>query len=132
MTALLWIATSFLLALWSGCLYLGHQLTAWALQGMAQGAGVDWSQALGDGAWAAWLAPWLDPAWLQATQLALTTILQGLGPWLTVAPGLMAWITPLVWVVWAMGAMVLVAAAGAGHWWLRRRAGHKARLQPGH
>jgi len=98
----------------------GWSLLCWALHLVITGP--DW-QALGDGAWMAWLTQWRIPAgladWLPLGAIGeLQAWLTMLGPWveslLSQAPGLLGWLVPLVWVGWALGLLVLVMLGVAG------------------
>lgn len=110
--ALVWMLTGLCAAVWS--------LLVWATHALVTGP--DW-QALGDGAWMDWLTRWRVPAWL-GDWLPLGAIgelqawLTMLGPWveslLTHAPGVLSWLTPLLWVGWALGMLVLVLLGVAG------------------
>ncbi len=115
---LAWLVTGSLLALWS--------LGAWALHAMAQWAagysGANVAGAAG-GAEAAnqmgafkppeWLAVWLPPG----AQELWDPIVSTFTPWveyaMTLAPSLVAWLVPAIWVVWALGGGLLLAL-GAG------------------
>ena len=110
--AIVWTLTGIGAACWSLLCWAAHQLIT----------GPDW-QALGDGAWSDWLTQWRIPAWL-ADWLPLAAIgeLQGwlatLGPWveslLAHAPGVLGWLTPVLWLGWALGLGVLVLLGVAG------------------
>ncbi len=113
-----WLVTGCMLAVWS--------LGAWALHAAAQwGAGFSGAKATGAaGALAEashrvgalkppeWLAVWL-PAGAQEQWGAVVSTFT---PWveyaLTHAPSLFAWLAPAVWVVWAVGGVLLLALGG--------------------
>ena len=113
-----WLATGFLLALWS--------LGAWALHGVAQwGAGLAGTKAAGAAGGLAevanqvgalkppeWLAVWLPPG----VQEQWGAMVSAFTPWvevaLTHAPSLVAWLAPAIWVVWALGGLLLLVLGG--------------------
>ncbi len=93
----------------------GWSLACWALYRLLND--------LGSGAWSwleqwavpVWLADWLPMAAITALKSALTAWLAAWGPWFESlfdqAPGLLAWLTPLLWLAWTAGLLVL---AGLG------------------
>ena len=110
--AIVWTLTGLCAAVWS--------LLVWAVHALVTGP--DW-RALGDGAWMDWLMQWRLPAWLgDWVPLGAVGELQAwlamLGPWveslLAHAPGVLAWVTPVLWLGWALGLLVLVLLGVAG------------------
>lgn len=62
-----------------------------------------------------WLALWIDPAWLQSIHAGLVATIEGVRqimPWLAAG---MAWLSPLLWTVWALGALSLLIITAIGH-----------------
>lgn len=111
-----WLVIAFLLALWS--------LGAWALHAMAQW-GTKFAGAAGaPGAVAElagqaselrlpeWLAAWL-PAGAQGQWGA---VVSAFTPWvesvMSHAPSLVAWLAPAIWVIWALGGVLLLVLGG--------------------
>lgn len=120
MVALPWVVFALLALLWTG----GAALTAWAVEWMAQ-ALADGGAAQAAGELAAlpvppWIAPWADPALVQAVQSALAWSVEAAQGALPLAASAAGWLVPLVWVVWALGLVVLLAAAGGAHLLLRK------------
>jgi hypothetical protein len=113
MRTLMWAVLGLVSLFWTGLVALGHAL----LGGLSGLLASNEARSLGEAAsqWQppAWLAPWMDEASLGLLQSMLQTLLdasaQGL-PWLGTALG---WLIPLLWVIWAMVMLVLLAA-GAG------------------
>ena len=98
----------------------GWSLACWGLNRLL--IGPDWG-AGGTGAWMAWREQWRSPAWLagvlrMASITALKSGRTAWGPWgeslLAQAPGLLAWLAPLVWLGWALGLLVLATLGAAG------------------
>lgn len=98
----------------------GWSLACWGLHrwltGPARGAG-------DPAAWIAWLEQWRIPVWLaealpMVSITALKAWLTAWGPWLESllarAPGLLAWLSPLLWLGWALGLLVLAVLGVAG------------------
>ena len=107
--AIVWSLLFALLALWSLVAWSLHALVAWAAAnagGVAAGAAA--TQAPG------WLAPWIP-----AEVAALVTSLQSvLGPLvdgvLSTAPALAGLASVAIWVVWAVGALLIVVLGLVG------------------
>lgn len=127
MKTLIWGLTALLTALWTGAAALAHAFTGWLLGAIDAGA-------LGEAGGAvaslplpplpAWLAPWIDTAWLGTLQTFGADLLRWLGAVLPGSDALMAWIGPLLWIGWGLGLLTLLALAGLLHWLV-------ARTQPG-
>ncbi len=120
--AVSWLFVALLLALWSLITWAVHAVAVWAvsqagaLSGMASGS-VSLSLP-------AWLAPWVPPG----LTAALTDWASSLGPLLDsllqTIPALAGGLTVLAWVVWAIGAMLLMLTGAGLHaliaWWRRK------------
>lgn len=103
-----WVLVLLLLALWSGLVWSGQALLAAMLAKVGTLGPADWS--LPD-ALTAWLPVWAAE-WLVGTIENLTPQLQSLAgamPWLS------SGVTLLAWVVWAVGALLLLGIGLAIH-----------------
>ena len=127
-----WFAVASLLALWSLAAWALHAVAVWsvsnvgALSGAASGVG---SVVLPD-----WLAPWVPTELVQA----VTQMVAGLGPLvdslLQAVPFLTGGLTVVAWVVWAIGAVLLLVLGAALHLLIalwRRRGGGGSRPSAG-
>lgn len=72
------------------------------------------------------LLPWIDPAVLLYLQQMMSWSLEGLRDALPFFGVLLGWIVPLTWIGWAMGMVLMLAAAAFAHW-LAARAQEPAR-----
>jgi hypothetical protein len=68
------------------------------------------------------LASWIDPALLLYLQQMMSWSLEGLRDTLPFFGALLGWIVPLTWIGWALGLVLLLAAAAFAHWLAARRA----------
>jgi hypothetical protein len=116
MKIMIWVAFLVLAGLWTGLVALTVQVTDWLLAAVASGQASDLASAAGQWPVPAWLALWVDTAWLQDLQAAWVGVVQWLGQVLPSAGGLMGWITPLLWTGWALVMLLLLVCAVAGHW----------------
>jgi len=111
--SVLWTVLLVLLALWSTGVWMLHGLLVWSISGAGALAGE--TQRLESVAMPGWLSAWLPTEWL----LTFKTILASLLPWLesvlAMLPSAVSWLSPLAWVVWAIGLIVLASGAAIGH-----------------
>lgn len=120
--AVSWFLVASLLALWSLFTWAVHAVAVWlvsqagALSGVATGAV---SVTLPP-----WLSPWIPPGltaaladWASQVGPMINSLLQAI-------PSLAGGLTVLAWVVWAIGAMLLVLGGAGLHalvaWWRRK------------
>lgn len=129
MKSMLWLAVALLAGLWTGLVALTAQVTDWLLGAPVAGPLTDLATRAGAWPVPAWLALWVDTAWLQGLQSAWVALVQWLAQVLPSADGLMGWITPLLWTGWALGMLLLLACALAGHWLLGRLGAQRAPRQ---
>jgi hypothetical protein len=120
MKILLWCVFVLLAGLWTGLVALTAQVTEWVLAALGSGQVTDLAQVAGQWPVPAWLALWVDTAWLQALQAALVSGVQWVAQGLPFAAGLLGWITPLLWFVWGLVLCLMLAFAIAGHWLVGR------------
>lgn len=126
MKAGLYLLTGFLLVLWSAGLAGMAQLVRWLAAELPRWMGAlpplpQWPQP-------AWLSAWFDPAWVQAAQ-AFVVWLFDASQWLGLSmQGLGTFLVVILGVIWAVGALALVALAVVAHLlWSRRQ---RRRLVP--
>ena len=110
-----WLLAAVFLSLWSLVAWAVHAAANWvaALAGahasvVAEGATVVTTQAA-EFRLPEWLAVWLPPG----VQEQFGAIASALIPWvasvMSDAPSLIAWLTPAIWVLWAVGCLLLLA-----------------------
>lgn len=116
MKPLIWGVFGLLALCWTGLAAASVQITEWLLTLAGTGQATDLATAAGQWPVPDWLALWVDPAWVKAMQGAWLGLVQWLGQVLPSGSGLMAWVTPLVWIAWALGLLCLLVPAIALHW----------------
>ena len=121
MKAIVWLVFLVLTAFWTGWVALTEQLSQWLLASMAPGQVGELATVAGQWPVPAWLGFWVDTAWLQSLQEAGVGLVQWLGQVLPSSQGLMSWITPLLWLGWGLGTLLLLVAAVMGHMLLGQR-----------
>jgi len=109
-----WAVFLLLIVFWTGGTLLLTELTEWGARQFASGDAAALGEVIAKWPVPGWVSVWVDAAWIQAAQGGLTWALQtlhGVLPWLGSAVG---WIVPLVWMLWALGVvLVLILASGA-------------------
>lgn len=109
--ALVWLSLSLLLLLWSLLAWAAHALAGWSgWSAWASGGSGDWQAWIGTLELPAWLAPWLPAQSLEAVKAMLAAFAPMIEWAAASAPALMAWLPTLVFVLWAVGAVLLVLA----------------------
>jgi hypothetical protein len=104
---LIWSVIGMLAAAWSLAAWAVHSLIAWIGD---HGAGMDnWYEAIDRFTLPFWLEPWFS----SETLALLKTLLVHIGPLLEKAvaaiPALLDWLTPLFWMTWGAGVLMLLA-----------------------
>jgi len=66
----------------------------------------------------AWLALWVDTAWIQGLQAAWVDVMGWLGQTGPALGSVVSWLIPLMWVVWGVVLLLMLAATVAGHFLL--------------
>jgi hypothetical protein len=121
MKALVWLVFLLLTAFWTGLVALTEQLSQWLLASMAAGQVGELASVAGQWPVPAWLGLWVDTVWLQSLQEAGVGLVQWLANVLPSSQGLMSWISPLLWLGWGLGTLLLLVAAVIGHMLLGQR-----------
>jgi hypothetical protein len=124
MKVLIWVVFGVLMALWTGFAAMSAGLVGWLLSTVADGQISGAAQAVGQWPIPAWLAVWVDPGMVENIQATWLNVVQTLGQWVPSASALTGWVVPLLWVVWGLISLCLLAAAGAGHWLAGKSAAH--------
>jgi hypothetical protein len=121
MKALVWVVFLILTAFWTGLVALTEQLSQWLLASMAAGQVGELASVAGQWPVPAWLGFWVDTAWLKSLQEAGVGLVQWLSNVLPSSQGLMSRISPLLWLGWGLGTLLLLVAAVMGHMLLGQR-----------
>jgi hypothetical protein len=115
MKAAVWIVFGLLAALWTGGALLAAELAAWSAALLASGEAVDLGRTAAQWPVPAWVALWVDPAWVQAGQQALAWALELLRDSLPLMGSAVGWLVPVVWVLWGLGLLLMLLLAGGAH-----------------
>lgn len=111
--ALGWALVFVLLALWSLAAWALHGLTVWAL---ANAGSLSAAVPAGDGMGIPpALAVWLPPEWVAAAGGLLAGLMPTMESLLGWLPALAGGVTVAAWVVWALGAVLIVVGGALAH-----------------
>ena len=113
MKIVIWVVFGVLMALWTGFAAMSAGLVGWLLSTVADGQISGAAQAAGQWPIPAWLALWVDAAMVQDLQAQWLSVVQWLSQWLPSASTLTGWVVPLLWGVWGLISLFMLAAAGA-------------------
>lgn len=120
---IIWTMGGVVAVVWTGALALTAWLVDWTGEALVR-AGTSGTPAPAMPAeLPALLAGWIDPAgWTAIVQ----TLQQGLGAAQSMLPAVgtaAGWLEPVVWVLWGLGLIAVLALAAGSHWLFAGRAG---------
>jgi hypothetical protein len=101
-----WFVVFGLLALWSLAAWAVHSITAWTISNagaLTGGAGATDGLRMPE-----WLAPWVPPEFALALNSMVSAIAPAIEAVLGWAPAMAGGLSVAVWVVWAIGSVLLV------------------------
>ena len=122
--ALAWFVVLALLAVWSICVWLLHSIAVWSTTGA--GSLVAQSKQIDSLALPNWVGVWVPPELMLALKSSVSTALPFVESALGALPAATAWLSPLAWIVWGFGALLLIAVGAVIHVamsMMRKRAG---------
>ena len=122
--ALAWFVVLALLAVWSMCVWLLHSIAVWSTTGA--GSLVAQSKQIDSLALPNWVGVWVPPELMLALKSSVSTALPFVESAVGALPAATAWLSPLAWIVWGFGALLLIAVGAVIHVamsMMRKRAG---------
>ena len=105
--ALAWFVVLALLAAWSMSVWLLHSIAVWSTTGA--GSLVAQSKQIDGLALPNWVGVWVPPELMLALKSSVSTVLPFVESALGALPTATAWLSPLAWIVWGFGALLLLA-----------------------
>ena len=104
--------TALIALLWTVFIAVSAALADWlAGQGGQLQGGM---QALAQWPMPPWIGLWLDPALAEALRASVVWTVEALTAFMPWIVPLLEWVAPLLWVIWAIGMVILVVLAGLG------------------
>lgn len=121
-----WVIFGVATLLWTAGTFIAVKLTQWGTQLLATGDFEQLSRGV-----AQWPVPeglpiWFDPAAIQAMQQMALFSLEAFRNAMPYMSSMMGWLVPVIWVVWGLGLLCLLAMAGGAHWLASRYAPKQA------
>ena len=114
MKSVSWIVFGLVALLWTGGAFVTAELTQWAGQALASGDAASLGKEIAQWPVPPVLSVWVDPAIIQAAQSTVLWTVERLGEAMPMLGSTVGWLVPLIWIVWALGLVVmLVFAFGA-------------------
>jgi hypothetical protein len=124
MKSAVWVVFALFATFWTGAAWLVVDLIQWAAHGLASGEAADLGRAVAEWPVPSWLSAWLgEPGWLYALQDSVARAVKLLGEALPWAGAAVGWLVPVVWTLWGLGLLLMLALAGGMHLLARRYPG---------
>lgn len=115
MKIVVWLLCLVVATLWTGFAFFAAESMQWIANGLAAGQISDPTVLA-----AQWPVPaWIDPVWQDLAQSMLASALSLMGDVMPFVSSAMSWVAPLIWAIWGMGILVLLALAGTVHFLMR-------------
>jgi hypothetical protein len=111
--ALVWFVVLAALAAWSMCVWLLHSIALWSATGA--GSLVARSKQIDGLALPNWVSVWVPPDLMLALKSTVSTVLPFAESAIGTLPAVAAWLSPLAWIVWGFGALLLMAIGALVH-----------------
>ncbi len=111
-----WVVFSVVTLLWTAGTYIAVKLTQWGTSLLANGNLEPLSRGVAQWPLPEGLPLWLDPMMIQALQQYALLSLEAFRNALPYMSTAMGWLVPVLWAVWGLGLLFLLALAGGAHW----------------
>ncbi len=116
MRALIWSLFFVLILGWTAMAWVSVELTQWVLAALGTGGASQAAQAVAQSPVPAWLSLWVTPELIRLVQAVGMDIVGWMSALLPSMEGLTGVVSALVWVLWALGAALLLGLALVLHW----------------
>lgn len=111
MRKLIWTVFALAAVLWTALAWAAAEVIRWLSRTLSSEALAAGGQHVGEWSVPAWLAAWIGPQPGEVLAGALQWVMQASTALLPAAGTATGWLVPLAWIVWALGAVVLIAMA---------------------
>lgn len=115
-----WIVFALLSALWTGAALLFLTISEWAAGLLASGQAEQLGTVAATMPLPPALALWIDPATVKLAQDGVLWLLNSARDVLPLLGSAVAWLEPVIWLLWLFGLVVMLVLAGAAHLLLGR------------
>ena len=123
MKILIWAVTGLLLLMWTGVIAISTAVVTW-FAGLSTDPAQRGVQAIGELRVPEWVGIWMPPALLESVKASTSSLLDSTVAAVSWLMPMMAWLNPVLWVVWGMVAILMLALASGLHLLLGRKNNH--------
>ncbi|APR03168.1 hypothetical protein GO613_11800 [Azoarcus communis] len=116
MKTIIWSLFILILAVWTGMTLLTVHLVDWIAQSFGATLPNDLGAVLNTIPVPPLLALWIDAAWIQSIHAGLVAFIEALTQTVPYFASAIDWLSPLIWAIWALGAIALLILTIVGHW----------------
>ena len=116
MRALIWGLFAVLILGWTGMAWVSVELTQWVLAAIGSGDAAQAAQSVASWPVPGWLSLWVTPELIRLVQAMWVDVMGWVGAILPSMEGLSGLVSVLVWVLWGVGALLLLGLAVLLHW----------------
>ena len=120
MKALIWVVFVLAILMWTGATVLVVNVLEWSAQQLSKGSPALLETATSNIAIPIWMSPWLDPSSWATIFMSIQAMLAGTASAFPFLGSMIGWLAPVVWIIWGLGVLGLVALAIVGTVLLKR------------
>lgn len=120
MTTFLWAVTGLLALLWSGLAWATSAVVGWTVEALSTGRAAELGQAAVTFKLPAWMELFVDTRLMTLAQQATQWLMEMAGSGAPLASAAISWLVPLIWGVWGIGLLVMLAIAVVLHLLIKR------------
>ena len=120
MKILIWAITGLLLLMWTGVIAVSTAVVTW-VAGLSTDPAQRGVQAMGELRVPEWVSIWMPPGVLESVKASTSGLLESTMAAVTWLMPMMAWLNPVLWVMWGLVAILMLALAGGLHLLLGRK-----------
>jgi hypothetical protein len=120
MKAIIWCIFILAVLLWTGASVLVVNVIEWSAKQLSTGSPALLETAASNIAIPIWMSPWLDPSTWAMIFMSIQGFLSSAASAVPFLGSMLGWLAPLVWVLWGLGVLALLALAIVGTLLLKR------------
>lgn len=120
MKALIWGVFTLAVLLWTGATVLVVNVIEWSADQLSKGSPAFLETAASNIAIPIWMSPWLDPSTWATIFMSIQGMLASTAAAVPFLGSMLGWITPVVWIIWGLGVLGLLALSIVGTVLLKR------------
>ncbi len=118
MKIIIWAVFLLVLTFWTAMTFVAVHLVEWLAQNFNGTLPEGFGEMINTIPVPPWLAVWVDTNWIESIQSGIVGLIEALAQSMPYLASAIEWLSPLIWGVWALGALFLLTLAGVGHWFV--------------